>query len=243
MTPQTAEELLNAARAALSGRKQQPENPGLHEAIWSLDKGRCMDRLADILRRGADPNMPWDDYERSPSGSSRFPYAPESLLLKAIGEAWPDACIALLLTAGATVGEKRLDGLDALTLAASMGRQQTVEMILLSGVPVDGGFAADQTALMLAAKRGHMGLVRFLVEKGSQVNAADCGGDTVLHYAANSGNLDIVRYLVDHGANTFFETNGFGRHPEEHAANEEVKAYLIGCREKVEFENLIPVSR
>lgn len=234
----SAEHLIHAAREALAGRPSDIRSGALSEELWALDKWSCAERLADVLNGGADINAPWDDSGRNPRTSLAYPDNDESLLLNAVSEDWPETCIALLLAAGAKVGAIRDDGLNSLTLAAWKRQLSLVELMLLADIPVDACSAAGQTALMMAAQRGDMRLARLLIGSGAKIQATDDEGNSVLHYAAKGGSLDTVRYLIEQGSDCR-ETNDAGRLPEDVAASEVVRAYLIAEREKIELERCI----
>ncbi len=111
------------------------------------------------------------------------------------------AKVTLLLSRGAEVNTKQIEGRTPLFLAASMGgNQQTVKLLLEHGADPTLPTANGQTPLMAAAARGNLELVRLLVDRKVDVNAKNGAGDTALMFAASSGSARIVALLLERGA-------------------------------------------
>jgi ankyrin repeat protein len=88
----------------------------------------------------------------------------------------------------------------ALSLAAHLGQQEMVQLLLHSGTDVNKAYANGDFALRRAAWEGHQGIVRLLLDKGAEVNRADDNGDTALMRAAAEGHEKTVEILLDRGA-------------------------------------------
>jgi hypothetical protein len=69
-----------------------------------------------------------------------------------------------LLSAGADVNAKTLDGDTALMLAARTGHAGIVQALLFTGADVEAKNRYGETAVMLAAEEGHLDIVRMLLK-------------------------------------------------------------------------------
>ncbi|RFU32974.1 hypothetical protein B7463_g3376, partial [Scytalidium lignicola] len=100
------------------------------------------------------------------------------------------------------VDKKDPNGRTALYIAASLGHEAVVRLLLKHGADVNikvienGG----HTALYDAAFAGNERIVQLLAEHGADVNAEVDGGQTALYDAAFLGHKEVVRVLLDYGA-------------------------------------------
>ena len=92
-----------------------------------------------------------------------------------------DAVVSLLMSRGASLDARALDGRTALHVAAAEGR--TTALALLLSAPdglglalIDSRDGRGQTPLHLAARRNHMPALIELVLRGADVDALDDGG-------------------------------------------------------------------
>ena len=187
-----------------------PRAGEIHEA--AIDGN--VERVAQLLDEGADPNAPDDAgtplhwalfgqqaatakllLERGadpdavgPSGSALFAAADGGLV----------EIVALLLEHGAdpNLGEKA----TPLIAAAKRGNLEMTDLLLSHGA--DAGFATPDrlTALHEAARNGHREVAVSLLEQGADVNALTSSGRPPIHYAAESNHADLVATLREHGA-------------------------------------------
>jgi glutaminase len=73
-----------------------------------------------------------------------------------------------------------IDGLTAITYAASKGDVTAVQQLVAIGVDLNGGDYDGRTPLHLAASEGHEKVVRYLIQRGANVNPRDRWGGTPL---------------------------------------------------------------
>ena len=89
------------------------------------------------------------------------------------------------------------DGATLLHLAASVGREDIVDLLLAKGEKVNASDNAGMTPLAAAATFGHKNVAQFLLMKGAEVNARDkVYGFTVLHYVVSIGSKDMADLLL-----------------------------------------------
>jgi ankyrin repeat protein len=83
-----------------------------------------------------------------------------------------------------------------LLVAALLGQQGVVEMLLSAGGNPNRRGKRQETALMLAAQRGHVDVMRVLLSRGAQATAVDQRGWTALHFGAFAGHAASIRAMV-----------------------------------------------
>ena len=114
----------------------------------------------------------------------------------------------LLLDHGANVNAQCWFIGSALQMAASAGRDQTVQLLLNYGANVNdqGGFQGN--ALQAAACTGREKIVQLLLDHGANVNTQGGHFGNALQAAAYACRDDIVQLLITHGA----DVNAQGGH-------------------------------
>jgi serine/threonine-protein phosphatase 6 regulatory ankyrin repeat subunit B len=91
--------------------------------------------------------------------------------------------------------------LTLLSLAASMGRVNVMELLLRSGQEVDGKNTDGSTALHFAASFNRGEAIDCLLKHGANVNASDDNGMDALKYAAREPNrVRAIHRLLNAGA-------------------------------------------
>lgn len=105
-----------------------------------------------------------------------------------------------LLSCGADINHKAINGGTALIIASQNGHDSIVKLLLSHGVDAhvkcnDGG-----TALTYAAENGFLSIVEMLLAYGVDINACNNNNSTSLMFAAFQGYLNIVNTLIAHGA-------------------------------------------
>jgi len=88
-------------------------------------------------------------------------------------------------------------GHTALMVAARLGHESLVAMLVARKADLSRRSPQGDTALMMASLKGHVGVARILVNRGAPVRQE---GWTPLHYAAFEGRAEMIRYLLDQGA-------------------------------------------
>ena len=112
-----------------------------------------------------------------------------------------EAKVRLLLSHGAAVNAKQVDGRTPLYMAASMGNAGSlVKLLLQTGANPSLATANGMTPLMAAAVRGDVEALTGLVDQKADVNTKNGAGETALMFAATNGSPAAVGFLLDHGA-------------------------------------------
>ncbi|MEM6396546.1 MAG: ankyrin repeat domain-containing protein [Bacteroidota bacterium] len=140
-----------------------------------------VDMLQALLDRGADVN-----YVNANGWTALIEAADEGSYRSA----------QFLLAAGADPNLKgRNSYRSAISMAASEGFPEIMELLLGAGADIDYGFPLHE-----AAEEGQLEIVRLLVEKGVNVNELDDRRLTPLGRAAAEDNPTVIRYLLGRGA-------------------------------------------
>jgi hypothetical protein len=111
-----------------------------------------------------------------------------------------EACVKVLLDAGADTERAEKDGCTALIAAAFCGHAACVNALLDAGADKERAKKDGCTALMAAAFHGHEECVKALLDAGADKNCAQKDGRTALMFAANKGHEACVKALLDAGA-------------------------------------------
>ena len=93
-------------------------------------------------------------------------------------------------------------GNTLLMIAARLGHQDLVALLISRKASVARRSPYGDTALMYASLKGHLEVAKLLVANGAQVSHE---GWTPLHYAAFEGRAEVVKYLLEKGA----DKNGY----------------------------------
>lgn len=113
------------------------------------------------------------------------------------------------LDGGLAVDAKAPNGMTALHVAAVLGRDRFVALLIERGAAVDDPAQNGITPLHRAAMGGHEETMRLLLEAGADVNAAAEWGATPLMSAVDRGRIEAVRMLLAEGADpTAAASNG-----------------------------------
>jgi hypothetical protein len=109
--------------------------------------------------------------------------------------------ISAMIEAGCAVDIVGPNGWTPLLFAASVGKQETVEQLIIRGANVNHKDSLGRTALHLAAQNGYADIVLVLLEKGCERNLPETKfGRTPLHLAAQYGHGSVVNLLLNNQA-------------------------------------------
>jgi ankyrin repeat protein len=112
-----------------------------------------------------------------------------------------EAKVRLLLSHGAAVNARQVEGRTPLYIAASMGRGASlVKLLLENGANPALATANGMTPLMAASVNGDVAVIKLLVDKNADVNTKNGAGETALMFAATNGSPAAVEFLLDRGA-------------------------------------------
>ena len=109
--------------------------------------------------------------------------------------------VELLLSRGAYLGARDMDGWTPLHHAASKGYTDIVAVMLSQDVDLDVTDVYHATPLYRAAETGHDKVVQLLLDKGALVDVANTFDQTALHRTADVGHLKVTQLLLERGAN------------------------------------------
>jgi ankyrin repeat protein len=87
----------------------------------------------------------------------------------------------------------------ALHIAAAMGHDAALQLLLRQSAPLDLADRDGATALILAAKIFNEAAVAMLAAAGADWSVADAGNMTALHHACAAGAADVASALLRHG--------------------------------------------
>lgn len=107
--------------------------------------------------------------------------------------------VQYILSHGAKVNIKDLEGMEELHYAAEADNVEIVELLIAAGAAVDARNNFGGTPLYEAAECGNTAVVEMLLRAGADPNIRDNGGHTPLHRCAYYGNIKIAEMLVEYG--------------------------------------------
>lgn len=192
----------------------------LHEAATMGE----VDRVRDLIRRGADVNaLVRSDESYSPEwGNTPLHYAAaegrtnvvqslldaganahaandrgQTALHRAVNH--PDV-VQLLIERDAPVNAQTVSGESPLHWAAADGQRQVVELLLNNGANARLRSHSGETPLHAAARANDAELTLKLLTFGSDANAVAALGMTPLHIASQHDNQAVADVLIQHGA-------------------------------------------
>ncbi|KAF7360542.1 hypothetical protein MVEN_00785300 [Mycena venus] len=104
----------------------------------------------------------------------------------------------------------RIPSISRLHTASLEGDEESVHLLLQSGVDINSEAQPYGTALQAASARGHYPVVCILLANGANVNSQSgiCG--TALRAASLAGHTDVVLLLLDHGAEVDAQVGKYG---------------------------------
>ena len=161
-----------------------PAHAGSYEDYFQAAKNDDASTMADLLRRGFDPNTV--EAERGDTG-----------MILALRENAMKVFALLLNANGTDVDQRANNGDTALMIAAYKGNREAVQALLAKGANVN---RSGWTALHYAAAAGDNEIVQMLVDKRADLNAKSPNNTTPIMMAARGGHILTVKLLLDAGA-------------------------------------------
>lgn len=127
----------------------------------------------------------------------------EESLLQCAVRANAIECVQLFIAEGADVNSLKPNGTNSIHLAADLGLQECLS-ILLDSEGADPNIRIcirekESTALHLAADEGNVNCVKLLLAKGADATLKNHRGFTPLHLAARTSSLECVKELLENG--------------------------------------------
>ena len=110
--------------------------------------------------------------------------------------------VELLLQCGANTDNRggRDDCGPLLNMAAALGHNECVKLLLDAGAPLEAVNGAGRTALVRVSLKGHSEIIMLLLKAGAKVDAQTSSGCTSLMHAALYGHRDLIEILLAAGA-------------------------------------------
>lgn len=173
-------ETLIAADPALVTSKDAAGSTPLHHAAGF----GALDSLSFLVDKGADLNA------RNRRGSTPLFWALHD-----------EAKVRLLISRGATVNIRQVEGRTLVYQASTLGNASAVLRLLLeNGGDPNAATLNGLTPLSAAALRGDVEAMRLLIDNGARVDTRNGAGATALMAAATNGSPSAVRLLLEKGA-------------------------------------------
>ena len=122
-----------------------------------------------------------------------------SRLLRAVSRKDIGYCRALLAAnADPNTGSKysHWDSKSPLHLAAAMGQDDIVRMLLDARARTETRDGNRYTPLLMAASEGHAGIVKALLDNGACHTAEDQHTQSSMYVAAGAGHVDVLQRLI-----------------------------------------------
>jgi ankyrin repeat protein len=153
------------------------------------------------------------------------------LIEAAVGNNLPE--VLRLLSAGADVNAKHVEGFTPLHWAGQSGHLPVVQVLLNHGAEIEAISIDGWTPLVVASLKGHVHVVIELLDRGADIEAKESnGGFTPLHLAVIQGHLTVVNELPSRGADIEARDHSSGNTPLHNAVIQGhlaiVKALLRG---------------
>jgi len=82
-----------------------------------------------------------------------------------------------------------------LIVAATLGHEDSIRLLIDNGADVDARGFQKTTALIRATAAGHVDCVKELLKQGATVNSRDVVGNSALSLARESENAELVQAI------------------------------------------------
>lgn len=203
----------------------------LHEELHSAVENNQLNRVKELLNKGADVNI--KDQNGIP------------LLHKAVRNGNEDM-VTLLLENKHELNVVDRENKSALHIAAEGGQVKMMDMFIKKGSYIHGKASHNFTPLHAAVMNNHTLAAQKLIAAGAQVDAWLVGatreknaitwGTTPLHLAAMNDNIEMVELLVKTGKANVDVTDRLNRTPLEMTKSPKVSEFLISHSKNAEVK-------
>lgn len=161
--------------------------------------------LQVLPKLAATPNPGVVVGEIMPSALAAEPSSVDEQLLSAI-RAYDAEAAKVALDEGANPNAGDFYNGYALTIAAGLGNEEIVQLLVENGADVNIFVDEGYTALAEAVNGGHYQVVAYLLDLGVNPNQL-VSGVTPIFFAAQSGRPDIVELLLQYGADPNYQSH------------------------------------
>lgn len=142
----------------------------------------------------------------------------------------PDITEFLLKQPKVDIEIKDESGTTSLITAASLGRENTVKLLIEKGSDVNSASQSGSTALIVASDQNYPEIVKLLIQNGANVNTKDKNRFSAIMAAAKMHHVKIVKMLAAAGAR-IKDISSSQFKPEMHQAAKEVVDVLNGLKQ------------
>jgi len=105
-----------------------------------------------------------------------------------------------LISEGAGINAKNMNGETPLHIASAQGREPIVKLLITEGADLNAQNQNGEIPLHLAASRGDKDMAALLIANSADINTKNRWGNTPLHIAAKDGYTDVAKFLLAKGA-------------------------------------------
>jgi uncharacterized protein len=167
----------------------------MSEPLFDAIRAGDVDRLAELLAGGADPNAHAESHDG---------FTPLQVAVGELDEARPIDAVVLLLRYGAMVNDwDKLRESTPLLIAVFRNQIEAVRILLAAGADPNVRGDEGDSPLRFCAQEGFVEMARLLLLCGATKTIDEWGGEramTALGLAARGLHVEMVKLLLAHGA-------------------------------------------